>query len=192
MTTPVSHTTKSQHSRRQGRARDLGGAWTVACLVCIGSMTGVPEAASEVLLPPGTTVAVKSLGRISSNSDGNASFEVAYDVVSGDGEVIVAHGTPVHASVETTRRRSRGRPGRIHVVFERTSTVTGQVLELVGAHTVAADDKRGLSLGLTFGTLPAIPPFNFFFFLIKGNTAVIEKGCVIETAKTVSAVQSGL
>lgn len=138
---------------------------------------------------PGTVIPVSCENQINCEDNNKFAFKIAHDILSEDGKtVIFKNGQEVKCELECIKVERRGYPGKINILFLETKDVQGHVVKLSGNYSITGDSKRGLALGLTWGTLAVIFPINFFFLLIKGEPAEIPSGVIIENAKVVEKV----
>lgn len=128
----------------------------------------------EVVIPKGTDVFVKTTDTISSASKiSKITGYIAKDVVI-DGNVVVKAETPVVIDVDCHKRHGVGKPGKVKLEGVHTQTVDGQKLAVKGSVSEKGNKAIGKSIGLTVGMMFLMPPFNFFFLLIKGDNCVVK------------------
>lgn len=133
-------------------------------LLCLGLFSQ-----NQVVLPKGYSVFVKTSDVVPSTSKvKQMSAYVTSDVVVM-GQTVIKEGTPVLIDVKARKAGFIGRPGKVELKGISTTAIDGSVIDLTGSTLEKGDSHRGKSIGLTIGMFFVIPPFNFFFLLVKGD-----------------------
>ena len=138
----------------------------------------LPAAADEILLSMGQEISLQLAHHVTSAYNPQGSkvyFRVGEDVVSGD-RILVRKGDIVPGTVGQTKKgRSFGRSGKIELVVRSLAAVDGTTVPLEGELEFKGRERTGATVGgaVALGVVGG--------FLVKGRSAVLEKGDFFST-----------
>lgn len=139
-------------------------------------------------LQNGTPISVRLQNVVSSSGGSEPEFVIAFDVKDPNGQTLIKEGTPVAVSNDIKKRKSIGKPGKIDVKFESTTTVDGQIVLLNGSKSFSAESKKGKVLGISLG----VGIFLFWpmiaYLAKKGDDVTVQPSIITNAAFTVGTV----
>lgn len=131
-------------------------------------------------LQNGTLVDLLIVDEVSSENENTVSIQVAHDVISNTGKVLIKGGTPVKFNIERKKRSGVGKPGTIDITILSTESADGQFIKLNGKHSKVGKSNKGKALGVGLGVgLGTFLVPMLAYMAKKGEAAVIPPNTIV-------------
>ena len=142
--------------------------------------TGIFSLQATRPLVPGQFIPISvTQGGFSEQKDLSLQFAVLTDIRSASGDLIIAAGSPVQATVTSKKRRGVGKPGNIVISFNSVLNTEGEMIMLGGNHVIQGEKRKGEVLGVGLGAAAVAGPAALFYMFKKGGSAVVQNGSVL-------------
>jgi hypothetical protein len=148
---------------------------TLAIMAVVYSIANM-HAQEYYNLANGTMINVNIINEISSQQDGIVSIQVANDVVDNKGMVVIRSGSPVQCTIDRTKRKGVGKPGKVAVSITSVKAIDGQEIRLSGSYSKTGKNKKAMVLGVGLGVGLLTPLWPMLAFLAKKGDAAIIPG----------------
>lgn len=133
------------------------------------------------ILKTGTSIPVRLINDISSESKEQPLFVVDNDIKDSNGNLLIAKETPVLIEYNNEPKKSLGKPGEINIKFISTTTSDGQKINLMGSKTEKGVDKKRKTLGIGLGVGLALVYPMLAYLAKRGDSIELKAGTVISS-----------